>query len=191
LEQQVNGRSANNEAQQWHSWMADTGKTVRDAVVDEAVKPALSTIEKAWEPFKDKYNDEVVEPLRKKVFETLNNDPVFTARINGLTQQAQRATNPQYRAQIQAEIKQRHIDRARLAADTLRRDVITRANTLLKAQNSDTHGRRQAAQTRTASQGTSAPVPRSLVPQQVLKAHPGEVFDPNKAYKQALQLLGQ
>ena len=191
LQEQLNGRSTTTQAEQFGSWTKETTQATTQAVIDEAIKPALASIEAAWKPFAKDYDSEVVNPLRAKVFEVLNKDPEFQARINNLTIQAQRATSPQFRAQIATQIKQAHVNRARLAADANRRTVIDRANTLLNAKNSDTHARRTAGQTRTAPQGQTAAVPRSLVPKSVLPpVTPNEVYDPQRAYKLAASLLG-
>lgn len=189
LQQQLNGRQASTAAEQWQSWQAETGNVVRKGILDEAVKPALASIEQAWKPFQKDYDELVVKRLADAVKNTLANDPTLDAKIRNLTTQAQRATNPQLRAQLRDQIRQAYVNRAKQAADAHRREVIDFASQSLKGRVDSNHGRRQAAQTRTAPKGSTAPVPRSLVPDSVLKPGVNEVFDPNKAMKLAMSLI--
>ncbi len=189
LQQQLNGRATSTQADAFQSWTADTGKAVQQGILDEAVKPALASIEEAWKPFKADYDELVVKRLASTVRETLKNDPALNSKIEALNVQARRATNPQFRAQIAGQIKNLYVNRAKQVAEANRRPVIDFANNAIKGRSVSTHDRRQAAQTRTAPQGSTPAVPRSLVPNTALKAQPGEVYDSNKAFKQAMQLL--
>ena len=191
LREQVGGRDTTNQTGQYESWKVDTDKAIRDAVTDGAVKPALASIEEAWKPFPKDYNELVVNRLSARVDDALRNNQTLNATMRNLLTQARRAVNPQVREHIAGQITRLYSTHAKLAADANRRDVIEFANNALKGRADATHARRTAASTRTSPQGTTAPVPRSLVPAGALpKAKPGEVFDSNTAYKQAMQLLG-
>lgn len=189
LQQQLTGRQTSNEAARFQEWHAQTGESVRQGILDEAVKPALASIEEAWKPFKADYDELVVKRLADNVRESLKSDLNLGKRIDALNLQAQRSPSPQFRAQIASQIKSLYINRAKQFAEAKSRGVIDFANQAIKGRNASTHDRREAAQKRTAPQGSTPPVPRSLVPNNVLKAQPNEVYDPKNAFKQAMQLL--
>jgi hypothetical protein len=189
LQQQISRQASTDSADQFRAWSADTSRAVHQGILDGAVRPALASIEQAWKPFQKDYDELVVTRLANEVKSVLQNDPVLTKKIELLDAQAKRA-NQAVRAQIATQIQNLYVNRAKLAAEVKRREVIDFANQSLKGRVDSTHARRQAAQTRTAPQGTTPPVPRSLVPNDALKAQPNEVYDSNKALKQMMSYFG-
>jgi hypothetical protein len=185
----VNGKSSTNQAAQFDTWFTGVAQTVKSAVLDDAVKPALASVESQWKAFPNDYNDLVVDRLHRKVTETIRADAGFNQRIKLLNDQAQRATSAQKRDELGQAIKQAYVNRAKLAVDAVKRPILEFAANRLKERADQTHARRTSAQNRTAPNGSTGIVPRSLTPNNLVQMKDG-VFDPAIAVKQARQLLG-
>lgn len=183
----VNGKSTTDQAAQFDNWFQTTSNSVRSSILDDAVKPALASVEPAWKQFPNDYQDLVVDRLHRKVTETIRNDGNFTNRIKMLSDQAKRATSAQRREQIGDAIKQAYVNRAKLAVDAVKKPILEFAANRLKERADQTHARRQSAQNRTTPKGASGTVPRSLTPNGLIQM--GDTFDPSVAVKQARQLL--
>lgn len=184
----VNGKSTNDQAAQFDSWFQTTSNSVRSSILDDAVKPALATVEPAWKQFPNDYQDLVVDRLHRRVTETLRNDAGFNQRIKMLSDQARRATSAQRRDEIGQAIKQAYVNRAKLAVDAVKKPILEFAANRLKERADQTHARRNGAQNRTTPKGASGTVPRSLTPNGLIQM--GDKFDPDVAVKQARALLG-
>jgi hypothetical protein len=184
----VNGKSNTNQAAQFDQWFSGVAQTVRSAVLDDAVKPALASVESQWKDFPNDYSDLVVDRLHRKVTETIRADAGFNQRIKLLNDQAQRATSAQKRDELGQAIKQAYVNRAKLAVDAVKKPILEFAANRLKERADQNIARRQAAQNRTAPKGTTGTVPRSLTPNNLVQMKDG-VFDPAIAVKQARQLL--
>jgi len=189
LLEQVNGRQTTNQAAQFDQWHTATRAQVSTAVLDEAVKPALSTVEEAWKPFPADYQRLVVDPLHREVTKTLRDDKGFSDKIQLLDAQARRAASAQRREQVGAQIRQAYTNRAKLAADAVKGPILSFAAKFLKEQSQGNNARREAAQGRTAPKGTASAPPRSLIPGD-LPQFSGGIFDPAIAAKQAALLIG-
>jgi hypothetical protein len=190
LQSLVSGKTGNDQAAQFDSWFTGTSQSVKTAVLDDAVKPALAGIEKQWKEFPNDYQDLVVDRLHRKVSETIRSDAGFNQRIKLLTDQAQRAASAQRRSEIGQTIKQAYVNRAKLAVDAVKKPILEFAANRLKERADQTHARRQNAQNRTTPAGSTGTVPRSLTPDNLIQMKDG-VFDPAIAVKQAAQLLGR
>jgi hypothetical protein len=189
LENQINGRQNTNQTEQYDSWRNTTNQQITQAIADEAIEPALSSVAEAWKPFPDDYQRLVVKPLKDKVDEVMSSDKAFKDRVATILKSASRGT-AQYRDHIRTELTRAFVNRAKLAAEANRRPIIDFANQSIKGRTDANHARRQAAQTRSAPQGQTAAVPRSLVPPGALPApKPGETYDSDAAYKLALSLV--
>lgn len=189
LRAQLNGKSGTDQAAQFETWFSNTAKAVQSSILDNAVKPALTSVEAAWKDFPDDYKDLVVDRLHRKVTETIKADTGFTQRINLLNAQAQRATSAQRREAIAKEIQLLYVNRAKMAVEAVKKPILDFAATRLKERSDQNHARKQNAQNRTAPNGTAGTVPRSLTPDNLLKM-PGNTYDPKIALKQAQQLIG-
>jgi hypothetical protein len=188
LRAQIEGRSTTSQAAQFDDWFTGMSQSVNQAVLDEAVKPALAPVEKAWSQFPDDYNRLVVEPLHREVAKTVRADQGFKARIDLLHAQARRAASAQRRNAIGQQIQQAYVNRAKLAADAVKKPILQFAANRLKEQADQNHARRQVAQNRTAPRGQSGTVPRSILPNNFPQM--GDVYDPKVAVQQAARLLG-
>jgi hypothetical protein len=185
----VNGTSSTNQAAQFDSWFQATSQGVKSAVLDDAVKPSLASVEKQWKEFPNDYNDLVVDRLHRKVNETIRADAGFNQRIKLLNDQAQRATSAQKRDELGRQITQAYVNRARLAVEAVKKPILEFAANRLKERADQNHTRRSSAQTRTSPTGAAGTVPRSLTPNNLIQMKDG-IFDPATAVKQARQLLG-
>jgi hypothetical protein len=188
LQTQLNGRADTNQTAQFDGWFANVSGAVRSSVLDQAVKPALASVEAQWKEFPNDYNDLVVDRLHRKVSETIRADAGFNQRIQLLTDQARRAASAQRRDEIGKQIEQAYTNRAKLAAEAVKRPILEFAANRLKERADQTHARRQSAQNRTAPKGATGAVPRSLTPNNLLQMKDG-IFDPKVAAEQARQLL--
>lgn len=167
LEQQQSGRTANDQAAQFDTWKVNHSKQVSASLLNEAIMPALSETQKAWEKLpggKEAFQDLVVNRLHSKVRDTLLNDLRFNDRIELLDKNARRAPSAQMRATIGDQIKQAHIHRANQAIEAHLPDIEKFANLAFKEQNAATHQRRTVAATRVAPGGGGSQVKKSLVP---------------------------
>lgn len=184
----VNGKTTTNQAAQFDQWFSGTAQSVKSAVLDSAVKPALASVEQSWKDFPNDYQDLVVDRLHRKVTETIRADEGFNQRIQLLNNQAQRAASAQKRDEIGQIIKQAYVNRAKLAVDAVKKPILDFAANRLKERADQSHQRRASAQNRTSPKGTTGTVPRSLTPKDI-GAMPNGVFDSAHAVKQARQLL--
>lgn len=167
LEAMLNGRSTNDQTAQFDSWHNDHKQKVSSSILNEAVLPALSETQKAWEKLpggKEAFQDLIVNRLHSKVRETLKADQRFGERITLLSKNARRATSAQARAAIGEQIKQAYINRANLAAAAHRPEIERFAGLAFKEQNAASHQRRATAAQRVAPGGGGLPANKSLVP---------------------------
>lgn len=189
LQQQINERQSASAAEQWNKWKGDARKTVTSSVSSEAVMPSLSEAREAWKDFPNEFDTHVVAPLNKAVRDTLLADKNFTGRIAHLEKLAQRATSEQKRQEYAGQIRQAYVNRARLAVDAHKVDILREAATVLKKGNDTTHARRQNAQQQRGPRGLQSPAPRSLVPGADV-VNPGGVFNAKTEAARLAQLLG-
>jgi hypothetical protein len=188
LRAQIEGRTAPSPTAQFDDWFGGMSQSVNQAVLDEAVKPALAPVESAWSKFPDDYRRLVVDPLHREVAKTVRADQGFKARIDLLHAQARRAASAQKRNEIGQQIQQAYVNRAKLAADAVKKPILQFAANRLKEQADQNHARRQDAQNRTAPRGSTGTVPRSILPKNFPQM--GDTYDPKIAVKQAAALLG-
>lgn len=187
LRAQIEGRAVTSQAAQFDSWYSGMSQSVNKAVLDEAVKPALASVESTWKQFPDDYNRLVIDPLHREVVKTIRADEGFKARIELLHAQAKRAASAQRRDEIGRQIQQAYINRAKLAAEAVKKPILQFAATRLKEQADQNHARLQNGQNRTGPRGTAGTVPRPLLPKNGVEM--GEYYDPKVAVRQALALL--
>jgi hypothetical protein len=168
LEAQVNGSQRQTAEQQFNAWHSATGREVTAAILDEAITPALSSVadQGYWKTHPDAFKDLVVNRLNSAAQTAIKGDKRFGERIELLTQAAKRAVSEQKRGEIRAQIKQLYVNRANLAIEANKAQVIKDANDRVKEQSAATHDRRKGAQNHRAPAGGGTPVKRSLVPMQ-------------------------
>jgi hypothetical protein len=188
LQSQLNGRTTNNQAAQFDQWFSGTKTAVNTAIANDAITPALASVAEAWKAFPSDYQRLVVDPLHREVTAALKSNRGFNEEIEMLHAQARRATSAQRRDQIGEQIQQRYVNRAKLAADAKKGEILKFAAKFLSEQSQSTHARRLAAQDRTAPRGASSTVPRSLVPPAQSKM--GARFDASLAAQELNTLLG-
>lgn len=189
LNAQLNGRETNNQTAQFSQWFNGTKTAVNDAIVKDAITPALESVAKAWEKFPADYKRLVVDPLHSEVKAALKSNESFGREIDALHAQARRATSAQVRDRIGQQIQQKYVNRARLAADSKKGEILKFAANWLKEQSQSSHARRQDAQSRTAPRASASAPPRSLLPGNVPQFQNGE-YDTATALKQAMAALG-
>ena len=189
LRSQIEGKGSGDATAQFNRWFSDTKQTVQKSVLDDAVLPALASVQEAWKPFPSEFKDLVVDRLHSKVKATLAADKNFTDSINMLHQQASRANSAQRRTQLADLIRQKYNSRAGLAAEAHKGEVLKFAANWLKQQSDQAHARQSGAQSRTAPKGGTSAPPRSLLPSNLPTFSNGE-FDPAVAARQAAALLG-
>lgn len=165
LKAQINGRSAPaNTAEQFQTWHRGNVQDINKAILDDAVKPALASVEAAWKSFPADYDSLVVDRLNREIMKAVNGDAGVNQRAAELKRQAQRATSEPVRQRIGEDLKRLFVNRAKLAAEALAPPILKFAADSLKGRSDATHERRNGAQNRTAPKGTSTPVNRSAVP---------------------------
>lgn len=189
LEAKLNGRTTTNQAAQFDEWQNGTTTAVKTALLDEAVKPALASVEAGWKEFPADYDRLVVDPLNREVAKVIRADAGFKEKIDRLQAQAQRATSAQRRDEIRQQIKTAYVNRAKLAADAVKKPILEFAANRLKEQADQTHQRRQNAQDRTAPRGQGSAVPRSILPDKG-PAFPNGVYDSKIALQRLAALVG-
>jgi hypothetical protein len=169
LESQLNGRQAQNAERQFAAWHADTGKGVQAAIVDKAIMPSLSSIadQGYWKSHPDAFKDLVVNRLNSAAHEAIKKDSAFGDRLKLLVSAARRAVSEQKRGEIRGQIEQLYVNRANLAVEANKSQILKDANDRVKGQNAAAHERRKGAQTHRAPAGGGTPVRRSLVPTEV------------------------
>jgi hypothetical protein len=186
LEGQLNGRQAGNQAAQFDTWRNGTKQQVQNAILEDAVKPALTDAQKAWEKFPDAFNDLVVGRLHSAVKTTINSDARFNERIALMNQQAQRATSAQKRSEIGEQIRQAYVNRAKLAIEAHVGKIKSDAARIFKERSDANHARQQAAPQR-GPKGSSAPIPNRPLPDGFGKA--GDTFSVDKAMSDMARLF--
>lgn len=189
LKAQLDGRGQTNQTAQFDQFKSGVNQQIDNGLKAEVYTEALSTVAKAWEKHPEDYNRLVVEPLQREVAKVMAADPVFKDAINRLMSRAQRATNQQVRDNLAAQIRQTYVNRAKQAAEAVKRPILDFAAKTLSDKSASTNGRRAAAQTRTAVSGTPSAVQRSLVPDDVGVQFPGGQYDPKIAAQQMQKLF--
>jgi hypothetical protein len=166
LEARIHGNQRQTAEQQFNAWHAATGREVTAAILDEAITPALSSVadQGYWKTHPDAFKDLVVNRLNSAAQTAIKGDKRFGERIELLTQAAKRAVSEQKRGEYRAQIKQLYVNRANLAIEANKAQVLKDANDRVKEQSAATHQRRQGAQNHRAPAGGGTPVKRSLVP---------------------------
>ena len=157
--------------------------------MQEAITPALASVADAWKSHPQEYKELVVDRLNKRIYEVLAADTVFSEQIRRLDEKAQRATNPQVRQVFGNQIKTMYVNRAKQAAEAVKRPILDFAANTLAAKASATNGRREAAQSRTAPKDTTTSVPRSLVPNTPEFSFKDGKFDPAQAVAMMRKVL--
>ena len=184
----VNGNPQASQAAQFDTWFQATAQTVKGAILDEAIKPALVSVADAWKKYPNDYQDLVVDRLHRKVTETIRADAGFTDGIKLLNDQARRAVSAQRRTELAQAIQQRYVNRAKLAVDAVKKPILEFAANRLKEQADQLHARRTAAQNHTTPKGSAGQVPRSLMPKGLPEMRDG-IYDPAVAMEQAKRLF--
>jgi hypothetical protein len=189
LKSELYGRKSTEHTAQFDQWTNETRTKTTAAVLSEAILPALSEAQKAWEKYPEAFNDLVVSRLQSAVQKTIAEDRNFADRISLLTEMAKRAASAQKRAEIASQIQQAYVNRARLAADIHKRKILTDAARIFKERNDANHARRSSAQNQRTPTGAGSPIPRSIVPQGI-QSKPGENFNLKTAMADIARLLG-
>src|SRR5208282_3868406 len=187
LEAQLNQRTGSTAAERFAEWNKSHVQNVNKAVFDDAVTPALSSVAELWKEFPDDYQRYVIDPLNREVTQAVRGDQMLDTQIRDLNAKARRATSESVRQQIGDQIRQLFVNRAKLAADRAKGPILKSAADVLKARSTQNNQRRQAAQTRTAPQGTGSPVRQSVMPPEM--GFKNGIFDSSTALKQAAALL--
>lgn len=187
LKEQLNGKSATSQTEQFATWRNSVRDAKDAAINQEALTPALTSVAAAWAKHPAEYKELVTDRLQKQVSEVIAKDPAFQSRVKLFVDQAQRATSQAYRDQIASQLQKAYVQRAKLAAEAVKRPILKFAAETLKQRSETTRDRRQAGQSRTALQNGS-PVNRSPLPTDLGKM-PGGVYDPALAMKQATALF--
>lgn len=186
-------RATGDPASAYQDWNKTHVADVNTAIFTDAVAPALATAKEAWKalpPDSLKKFERLVEaPLKRDVNDAVRNDHVLSNQILMLQRRAQRATSEQVRQALGEQIKTAVVDRAKLAVASLKGPYLKDAADMLKTSSDSTHGRRSAAQDRTAPQGTSTPAKRSVLSPGTLEMK-NNVFDTNIAVQQAMREIG-
>lgn len=167
LRAKLDGRNTNNQAAQLDTWHTANKQGTLDAILNEAITPALSDIQAAWAKIpggKEAYKDLVQDRLHSQVLKTMSQDTRFEGRMKMLRESAARATSAQRRNEIGEQLKLAHIHRANLAVESLKPEVVKFAANAFKERNAATHQRRANAANHRAPGGSGTPVRRSLVP---------------------------
>lgn len=167
LKAKLEGRNTNNQAAQLDTWHATNKQGTLSAILDKAVTPALTDIQAAWAKIpggKEAFKDLVQDRLHSQVLKTMNQDTRFEGRMKLLRESAARATSAQRRDEIGEQLKQAHINRANLAVESLKPEVVKFAANAFKERNAATHQRRASSANHRAPGGSGTPVRRSLAP---------------------------
>lgn len=189
LRAERDGTSTTNVAAQRQEWVQQTDQAVSQSILNDAIKPALSAVEKEWSKFPKQFERLVRDPLHSQVFDAIRNDKAFEGRIRLLKEQALRSPSAQKRAELGEAVKNLYLNRAKLAVDAAKGQVFREAAEFFQERVNQRHERRQAAQNRTAPSGSNGTVPRTAIPRDLIDFKDG-VFDSDTAIKQARQLLG-
>lgn len=165
LEAQLNGQAQNSQQSQFQQWKAQTGNVVRSSVLKDGVQAELGDVGKqgVWKDDPKAFTEYVVNPLNSAVTDAIGKDANFGAKIARLTDLAQRAVSAQKRAEYQGEIAQLYVNRARLAAEALKPQILRDAAKRMANGSAANHQRRAAATAVKAPAGGSAPK-RPLAP---------------------------
>lgn len=187
LESRLNGGSRNGTAEQYNTWFRENVKAVNASIVDDAVKPALASVEAGWQKFPDDYKRLVTDPLHREIVAAVKADPRLDQQVKDLQMRARRATSEQVRAQLGEQIKQLFVNRARQVAEAKAPPIIKFAADWLKGRSDNNHERRNNAQARTTPKGPGAPVKTSSVPADI--GFKDGIYDPKVALKQMQALF--
>lgn len=187
LKEQLNGRSNTNQVEQFNTWRTSVRDSKNTGITEEAITPALASVADAWKNNPTEYKELVVDRLQKQVDDVIQKDSAFGTQVKILMDQAARATSQAVRDQISAQIRQKYVNRAKLAVEAVKRPIIKFAAEKLVKSNQDTRARREAGQNRTAPQ-TATTVSHNPVPKDL--GFKNNVFDADVAYKQAARLFG-
>lgn len=183
------GTSATNQAAQRGAWIQETDRAIGESILNDAVKPALASVEKEWGKFPQQFQRLVADPLHRQVVDVIKADKAFEGRIKLLRAQAIRAPSAQKRAEYGQVISKAYLNRAKLAVDAVKGGIFRDAAEMFQERVNTRHERRSAAQNRTAPNGSNGTVPRSVLPKDLIPFQNGE-FDVETAVKQGRQLLG-
>jgi hypothetical protein len=189
LRDQISGKSATSEAAQYQSWFDSTVDTVRQSLLEEAVKPAMAAYAERWKDYPEQFEQIVLKPLHSKVQEELMKDTQLQARVQQLIAQAKRSPSAQIRSERAATIKQLAIHKALSAVQKEKGPYLKLAANSLVQQANQTHDRRRAGQSRTAPAGTNGSVPHSIVPKSIPDFKDG-IFDPDTVRQQIRAVVG-
>jgi hypothetical protein len=191
LQQQLNGRQANNQAAQLDTWRQQTGQSVRDGVLENAIKPAVAHIQDQgyWKTHPEAFSHHVLDRLHSEVTGVIKKDTGFLDRIAILNNNAARATSAQKRAEYTQQIRDAYVSRAALATEALKKTVLKDATDWALTQSNSRHARQQAGQQQRGPKGTGAAVPKSLIPSRPASGK-GQYFDPSEQARIAASLLG-
>jgi hypothetical protein len=187
LEAKINQGTQGDPAAQHKAWRDTHVKEVNTGLFDDAIKPALATVEKSWEKFPQDYERLVVKPLHSEVRDVIRKDAVFSQKVGELQARAQRAASAEVRTRIGDQIRQAFVNRGKLAVEQVKGPILQFAADSLKGRSETTHQRREGAQQRTAPKGSSAPVRTSAVPD--IPQFANNTFDPKVAASQAAKYL--
>jgi hypothetical protein len=188
LRAERDGRGASTQAEQYNQWKGTTNTAIGTSITAAVPTAIPEATMAAWKAFPNEFKQWVIDPLHREVDNALKSDAVFTGRIGQLHAQAKRAVSAQARENLNSQIVSLYSNRAKQAAEALSRPILASAAKALVGLNAQTRGRRDAAQARTAPRGTSAPVPRSIAPSNLVST--GENFDVATEVRRMAQLIG-
>jgi hypothetical protein len=178
LRHQILTGTANSSAAQFEQWRAGLNQTISKTVADDAIAPALATVQDAYAKYPDTWKA-VQDRLHSHVLEGFKQDDRFAERVRLLMAQAKRAPSAQRRQEIAENIRLLHQNKAKLIVDAQKAQVLSEAGARLKEQSDAAHKRRQAAQRQQAPAG-GRPVERSLVPNGGNFNFPDEIATPER-----------
>lgn len=167
LRAQLTGKQTNGQAAQLDTWHATTKQASLNAVLNEAIMPALSEMKTGWEKIqggKEAFKDLVQDRLHSQVMKTMSEDAAFEGRMKLLRDSAARATSAQRRNEFGEQLKQLHVHRANQAVEALLPKIKSFAGTAFKERNAATLQRRENAAKHRAPGGSGTAVRQSLVP---------------------------
>jgi hypothetical protein len=183
------GTSTTSQAAQRGQWVQETDRAIGETILNSAVKPALAAVEKEWGKFPQQFQRLVADPLHRQVVDVIKQDKVFEGKIRLWKEAATRATSAQKRTEIGQAIQTAYLNRAKLAVDAVKGGIFRDAADMFQERVNARHERREAAQNRTAPNGSNGTVPRTAIPKDLVQFQ-NETFDTDTAVKQARQLLG-
>lgn len=190
LKGQLNGKATQSAAAQYDNWLNQTTQNVQASILNDAIMPAVKDAETSWSKLKDgpdAFKDLVVGRLLTAVNEAITKDTRFQERINDLQEAARRATSVQRRSELQADIRQLTVNRAKLVVEAKRRPILEFASDRWKIRNETNNKRLAAGQTQRTPTGVHAPAPQSITPS---AAQPSsQVFDPDVEVRKLMAFM--